>query len=155
MSKKKERPEYEALVKRIASGELTRQEASVIAEQQTGLSASTFRVWLSSERADDLKAVRGNAGANSAHSHAKNDPEKAKAYEQAIALVLSGKMPGSQAARQFNVNYTYLMRRVFEERLNGQPAQPAQKPDNEVILDVLSDPVRTKRLAEVIRNLKI
>lgn len=109
---KKERPEYEALVNRIASGELTRQQAADIAHEQTGLSKGTFLVWLSSSGASErLKEQRGSAGDNSIHSHAKNDPDKAKAYEEAVTMVLKG-MSGAQAARTFDVNYQYLMRKV-------------------------------------------
>lgn len=124
---KKERPEYEALVNRIASGELTRQQAAEIAHEQTGLSAGTFLVWLSSSGASErLKEQRGTAGDNSIHSHAKNDPDKAEAYKRAIDAVMHG-MPGAQAARRFDVNYQYLMRKVLNVRSRLQGTEGAQR----------------------------
>lgn len=124
---KKERPEYEALVNRIASGELTRQQAADIAHEQTGLSKGTFLVWLSSSGASErLKEQRGTAGDNSIHSHAKNDPDKAEAYKRAIDAVMHG-MPGAQAARRFDVNYQYLMRKVLNVRSRLQGTEGAQR----------------------------
>lgn len=150
MTAKKDRPEFEALVPRIASGELTRDQAAAIAHKQTGLAPGSFKVWVSQNHSDTLRAVRRSAGALSKHSHSQNDPDKAKAYEQALSTLMAGKMPGPQVARKFGVSYTYLMRLAKKES-----SKVAVQPDSEVILSVLNDPARMKKLAEVIRALQI
>ena len=116
---KKPRPEYEALVPRIASGELTRKEAAEISSQQTGLSPGSFTVWLhNSGHAEKLKHTRLNTGPNNIHSLSNPDnvdgydPAKVKAYEDALALAAIGKTSIRQAAAKFNVSYPYLLRKA-------------------------------------------
>ena len=108
------RPEYEVLAELISSGELTRKQAADRASAETGQSANTFLSWLrSSGWTEKLKHARGNAGSNSVHAH--KDPDKVKAYEEALAEALAtSKSVRSVAAKYAHrgVNYVYLARKV-------------------------------------------
>lgn len=105
------RPDYDKLVDRILSGELTRLEAANLSFEQTGLKPQTFLSWLrSSGNLEKLKPTRGNAGANSPFAH--TDPDKVKAYADATALALTGKGSVRAAAKMFGVNYPYLLRKL-------------------------------------------
>ena len=108
------RPEYEVLAELISSGELTRKQAADRASAETGQSANTFLSWLrSSGWAERLKHTRGNAGSNSVHAH--KDPDKVKAYAEALAEALSTKRSVRSVAAKYahrGVNYVYLARKV-------------------------------------------
>lgn len=115
MTKKLDRPEFEALVLRIASGEITRKEAAQIAHEQTGLSASTFQVWLSSSgHGAELK--HGNKG------RLRTDPDKAAAYAQAVKDVVDGGAHPEKVAKALDLSFGYLRRLVAEERKSQAPA---------------------------------
>lgn len=115
---KKERPEYEALFKRIAAGELTRSQAAEIAAEQTGLSQGTFLVWVSRAGAKGgLDHVKGSAGPNSPRSWAKLDPDKAKAYEAAMEEALTSKMSVLHISKKHGVSYPYLLQKVNTEKI--------------------------------------
>ena len=132
MTKKLDRPEFEALIPRIASGEITRKEAAEIVHQQTGKSPSTFLVWLSQQKLD---LPHGNAGPTSAKSHASTDPDKAAAYDQAVEAVMSNRMKGADAAAKFNVNYAYLMQLVYKKRKgNKAPAAGPAGPTTSAVV---------------------
>ena len=108
---KKPRPEYEALVERIARGEISRNEAADIAQEQTGASRQTFLSWVrTSGNSERLKDVRGNAGSNSIHAH--KDPAIVAAYDAALKLAVSGKVSIRQAAKVHNVSYPWLLTKV-------------------------------------------
>lgn len=110
------RPDYDKLVDRILSGELTRLQAADISFEQTGLKPQTFLSWLrSSGNLEKLKETRGNTGANSQFAH--TDPDKIKAYDDAMALALSGKVSARASAARFGVNYQYLLRKI--NKLDG------------------------------------
>lgn len=114
---KKPRPEYEALVPRIASGELTRKQAADIASEQTGLSPGSFLLWLNhSGRNKELVNTRRNAGETSVRALANTDPDKAKAYADAIKAVTEDHMNGELAAKKFGVSYQYMMRKIKEAK---------------------------------------
>jgi hypothetical protein len=114
MNPKADRTEYLALLARIRTGELSRREAAAQAHLQTGLSPSTFMSWLSSTRAiKELKDTRLSAGQNS--HFASKDPDKVKAYDDAVSAVLGG-LSGPRAAEKFGVNYQYLMQKVKQAR---------------------------------------
>lgn len=105
---KTNRPEFEALVDRIAAGEVTRDQASHLAAAATGVSPKTFLSWIrSSGAAQRLRGVRGNVGTNNIHAH--KDPDKVKAYEDAMALALSGKVSARTAALKYKVSYKWLL----------------------------------------------
>lgn len=110
------RPDNERLVERILSGEITRPQAARIFHETTGGSPDTFRSWLSTSGAAlRLKEFRANTGKRSIHAH--TDPDKVKAYEGAIALAMSGKVPLVEVARRFpSVNYVYLCRIVKKRK---------------------------------------
>lgn len=157
---KKERPEYEALVPRIASGEISRKEAAEISAKQTGLSPGSFLVWLhTSGRTETLKHTRLSAGANNIHSLSNPDnvdgydPDKAKAYEDAMALVTAGTTSMRKAAAKFGVSYPYLLKKARAAGLT-QPKQPlsATPEDEDLVRAVLSDPARVAALAKAIRD---
>lgn len=159
---KKHRPEYEALVPRIAIGEISRKQAAEISAEQTGLSPGSFLVWLhSSGNIESLKHTRLSAGANNIHSHNNPDnvdsydPDKVKAYEDAMALVMAGTTSMRKAAAKFNVSYPYLLKKARAAGLT-QPKQPKQPPaatpeDEDLVRAVLSDPARVAALAKAIR----
>lgn len=110
------RPEYDVLVTRILSGELTRLQAAELSETQTGLRPKTFLSWLrSSGKLPDLKDTRRNAGQLSQFAH--KDPDKIKSYADALALALSGKTSVRQAAIKYNVSYLHLLRKWRKARL--------------------------------------
>lgn len=116
MNKKRERPVYEALLAKIKSGELTRRQAAT-ASTITGLSEGTFTSWLKSSGATKdpwMLAVRLNAGQNSPFAH--KDPDKVKAYGDAVAAVIYEHMNPTQASRKFGVSYAYLNIKVRKER---------------------------------------
>jgi hypothetical protein len=111
------RPEYEALVQRIARGEITRPEAATLAASSTGLSANTFLSWLrSSGRVKDLIDRRGTVGQNSIHAH--KDPDKVLAYENALNAVMGGDLTMVAAAKKFDVSYRYLVKKVHKAKEN-------------------------------------
>ena len=104
------RPEYDVLVTRILSGELTRLQAADLSEAQTGLRPQTFLSWLrTSGKLPDLKATRRNAGSLSPFAH--KDPNKVNAYADALALALSGRVSVRQAAIKHGVSYIHLLRK--------------------------------------------
>lgn len=108
------RPEYEALAEMISSGQLTRKQAADRASAETGQSTNTFLSWLrSSGWAEKLKHARGNAGSNSIHAH--KDPDKVKAYDEALAEALATRKSVRSVAAKYahrGVNYVYLARKV-------------------------------------------
>lgn len=116
MTKKaRPRPEYEALVQRISTGEITRLEAAQLAVEQTGLSANTFLSWVrSSGVAKKLKHTRGTVGANSIHAH--KDPDKVKAYEDALAEAMGSSGSLTAIAAKHGVSYGYLSKKVRAAR---------------------------------------
>lgn len=111
---KAHRPEYEALAELISTGELTRKQAADRAHAETGQSTNTFLSWLrSSGWAEKLKHARGNAGSNSIHAH--KDPDKVKAYDEALAEALATRKSVRSVASKYahrGVNYIYLARKV-------------------------------------------
>ena len=112
---KKLRPDYERLVDRIAAGEITRAQAAELAHQATGQSAQTFLGWIRNSGASKrLRSVRGNVGANNIHAH--KDPVKVKAYEDALAMALSGQHSVRHAAANHGVSYQYLLHKVRKLR---------------------------------------
>jgi transposase-like protein len=122
MNPKKDRPEYEALKRKIESGELSRKQAALAAQMVTGLAPSTFMSWLRSSGAlKGLKHTRLSAGQNSHLAH--KDPDKVKAYEQAVSAVLEGQAP-KRAAEKFGVCYQHLLRKVHQAR----PPAPMRAP---------------------------
>lgn len=99
--------QFQEMVSRISSGELTRAQAAEVYQVKPG----TLGVWLArsgvySKSPDGPKKLHG-----AAVKWADTDPDKAKAYEEAVMKVLKG-MPGAEAARKYSVNYQYLMRKV-------------------------------------------
>lgn len=85
-------------------------QAAELSETQTGLRPKTFLSWLrSSGKLPDLKDTRRNAGQLSQFAH--KDPDKVKAYADALALALSGKTSVRQAAIKYSVNYLHLLRK--------------------------------------------
>ena len=122
MKKRKPRPEYEALIEKILDGEMSRKQAAALSKEQTGLSEQNFLSWITGYPGlkEKLKHTNGNKGANSPLAH--KDPDKVKAYEDAIAEVLSGRT-AVQVAKKYGVNYVYLCRRVACMR-----EKPAYKP---------------------------
>lgn len=138
---------FESLVPRILSGELTRNQAADMAHQETGYKQSTFLVWLhSSGNAKKLKGVRGSSGPRSVHSHAKNDPDKAKAYEDAVATVLAGQT-GAYAAKKYDVNYQYLMNIVKKRKSVGATSPTTST--SEYLNTILKDSTKAERLAHL------
>lgn len=125
MNPKKSRPEYEALVERILSRELTRAQASLIAAEQTGSSPQTFLGWITANKEvrEKLKPTRGSVGANSVHAH--TDPDKVKAYDDALSLALSGKVSTRAAALKHGVSYEYLCRLVRKNLAQSTASTPA------------------------------
>lgn len=120
------RPDYELLVARIESGEITRLKAAELSCEITGLKPQTFLSWLrSSGAAKRLKPTRGNAGSNSGWAH--TDPAVIKAYEEALALALSKKVSVRQAAAVHKVSYQYLLRKV------RAASGPTKKDDEDVV----------------------
>lgn len=149
---KKQRPEYEALVPRIASGELSRKQAAEISAEQTGLKAGSFLVWLhSSGHAEALKHTRLTAGTNS--PFAEKDPDKVKAYEDALEFSRASKKSLRSAAARFGVDYNQLLKKARAAGLT-QPkeAPPASQEDEDLVRAVLSDPARVAALAKAIRD---
>lgn len=114
-------PLFQDLFERIAAGQLTRAQAADIAAEQTGRSRNTYLSWItaSKERQQRLKPLRLNAGVNNVHAH--KDPEKIKAYEDAIAHALEGKMKIKAIARRFQVDYKYLLIKVRKARQTAVP----------------------------------
>lgn len=134
MNKKHDRPEYQILLAKIKSGELTRRQAATASQFVTGLSPSTFMSWLSSTRAiKELKETRLSAGQ---HSHfASKDPDKVKAYEQAVAAVLAGRRP-KQAAADYGVCYAYLLKKVEKARPKPPKAAPTT-PEEDLVQAIM------------------
>lgn len=111
MKKPQDRPEYEKLVARIETGELTRLQAADLSFEATGLKPQTFLSWLrSSGAAERLKSTRGNAGSNSQFAH--TDPAVIQAYTEALALALTKKVSIRRAADVHKVSYQYLLKKV-------------------------------------------
>ena len=70
---------------------------------------------------EKLRYTNGNRGSNSIHAH--KDPDKVKAYEDAISEVLDGR-PATLTSKKYGVNYTYLCRRarkIAKERRTPHP----------------------------------
>lgn len=128
MKNPRPRPEYEALITKILAGEISRKEAATISKEQTGLSEQSFFSWITKSKdiREKLRPTNGNRGQNSVHAH--KDPDKVKAYEDAISEVLAGR-PANVAAKKYGVNYTYLCRRARtiakEQRALNPTASPA------------------------------
>lgn len=139
-------PQFESLVPRILSGEITRQQAADIACQETGYSRSTFLVWLNtSGNAAKLKGVRGSSGPRNIHSHAQNDPNKVKAYEDAVKTVLAGQT-GTYAAEKHGVNYQYLMKLINKRKLQEQKHIREQSAA-EYLQKLVENPLKAEKLA--------
>ena len=136
-NKRKHRPEYEALVLRVQAGEITRQRAAELAHEQTGLSEQTFLSWItSSGSAKLLRDQRGSAGANSIHSHARNDPDKAIAYEEAVAAALASRGSVKAVYNKFaerGVSYVHLASLVRKAR----PPRPQSLPPKEDLVQAI------------------
>ena len=106
---------------RIASGELTRQQAAELSREKTGLKPQTFLSWLrTAGKVQELKPTRRNAGQNSTFAH--TDPDKIKAYDDALKLSLTKKVSIRAAAAKYKVSYPYLLRKV---RKATEPRTPA------------------------------
>ena len=121
MKKRKPRPEYEALIQKILAGEISRKQAAALSREQTGLSEQSFLSWITAFPGlkEKLKPTNGNKGANSHLAH--KDPDKVKAYEDAIAEVMAGR-PATLAAEKYGVNYVYLCRRARSMTLEKNAA---------------------------------
>lgn len=114
-------PKFLELFERVAAGELTRAQASDIALEETGRSRNTFLAWIisSKERKERLKPLRLTVGVKNVHAH--KDPDKVKAYADAVELALTGKMKISDVARRFNVDYGYLLIKVRAAKQATKP----------------------------------
>lgn len=152
------RPEYEALVERIASGEITRLQAADLSYEITGLRPQTFLSWLrTSGNAKKLTPTRRNAGASSTFAH--TDPDKIKAYDDALALALSNKVSIRAAAAKYKVSYPYLLRKV--RKAGGtEPKKPVTLPQQTKELDVgdiarklADDPRKREALAKALKDI--
>lgn len=143
MKPSKPRPEYETLVQRIAAGELSREQAAAESENLTGLKGGTFLSWLRTSGATQkLKPVRRNAGVNSPFAH--TDPDKIKAYEDAMALASSGRVSVRAAALRHGVSYPYLLRK-FHKANPPDMEQTAQKVER-LVKALATDPVKRTAL---------
>jgi hypothetical protein len=139
------RPEFEALVDRVAAGEITRAQAAQIASETVGVSPNTFLSWVrSSGAAARLKNVRGTVGQRNVHAH--KDPAVVKAYDDAVALALSGKVSVRQAAAAHNVSYPWLLAKVRKV----QPAK-ATAERIEVVRYTTANEEAVKRLEEAVQ----
>lgn len=133
MRKRQPRPEYEALVERILAGEIPRKTAAALARVQTGLSEQNFLSWITGYPGlkEKLKPTNGNRGQNSHLAH--KDPDKVKAYEEAIAEVMAGRT-AVQVAKRYKVNYVYLCRRVRKLQEDMAPkSSPADQATAEAL----------------------
>jgi hypothetical protein len=129
--RRKPRPDYEALVDRVQAGEITRLQAA-----QLSGAPNTFLSWVRSSGAYlRLKDVRASAGDKHWHSHAKLDPDKAAAYEEALALAQTGRLSLLAISRQFaarGVSYEYLLRlHNRRKKAQAQPVSGDQRADDE------------------------
>lgn len=122
MCMKRNDAQFQEMVSRISSGELTRAQAAEVYQVKPG----TLGVWLArsgvySKSPDGPKKLHG-----AAVKWADTDPDKAKAYEEAVMMVLKG-MPGAEAARKYNVNYQYLMRKAASAQRLMEEAEAKHK----------------------------
>lgn len=133
-------PKFIELFERVASGELTRAQAAEIAFEETGRSRNTFLAWIisSKERKERLKPLRLTVGTNNVHAH--KDPDKVKAYADAVALALTGKMKISDVARRFHVDYGYLLIKVRAAK--ATPATLNYRAANDSTAEILERFVR-------------
>lgn len=110
-----DRTHFAPLVEEIKAGRLTRAEAAARAAEASGCSPNTFLSWLRSSGATkQLKDVRLTAGANHKDSHAKNNPEVERAYQEALAEVARGKVSVRSIAARYEsrgVSYVWLLAR--------------------------------------------
>src|SRR4051812_7814026 len=83
-------PEFQALVQRIADGEISREQAAEL----SGVPANTFKTWLRRSGAlGAIKPTRRSAGVY--HYAAQKDPDKVDAYRDAIEECLRPVNPPS------------------------------------------------------------
>ena len=115
---------FDQLVDRIASGEITRKQAT----EMSGLNIHTFNGWLKRSGAlARLRDTRGNLGDNNVHSHAKNNPELGLVYKQAVEKALASPRTSLMSVwRGFpQTNYEILRQKVA--------AAKRSQPDKETI----------------------
>ena len=154
------RPDYDKLVDRILAVEISRQEAADLSFELTGLKPQTFLSWLrSSGKLDMLKPTRANAGANSQFAH--TNPDKVKAYEDALALALTGKVSIRAAALKFDVSYPYLLKKARKAGLTQAkeaqvtphtPEAPQENADEDLVRAILADPAKVRAFAMALRE---
>lgn len=134
MRKPQPRPDYDKLVERILSGELTRLQAADISYEITGLKPKTFLSWLrSSGKLPELAPTRGNRGDGSPFSfrnpdNPNYDPGKAAAYDKAVAQAMSTTSKSVRAiAKDHGVNYVYLLRKLSKAKAEAAGTETADR----------------------------
>lgn len=124
-------PEFKALVKRLESGEITRNQAV----QESGLAYSTLTTWLARTGA----AIPDNRRTNHADkpftphaavlNGAEMTPDKANALNAAVDKVLAGGTSARAAAAEFGVSHVTVAAKVRKIRLaQGLPVQARTSP---------------------------
>lgn len=88
---------FNAMVARLAAGELTRQQAA----EEYGVNYGTLCVWLGRSKLNDSTARKTpKAVYGAAVDWAIKDPDKVKALDAAVAKVLAGEISALAAAKQ-------------------------------------------------------
>lgn len=113
-------PQFQEILARIRSGELTRAQAAA----EYGLNPGSLNTWISrSGQAHTLPSRRGKAG--TAAERAEKDPDKVAAMEAAVKRVLTGEISAlAMAQLDPRVNPRTLAAKVRQARLKaGLPVQ--------------------------------
>lgn len=112
-------PQFNEMISRLQSGELTRNQAAA----EYGIGIGTLNVWISRKKLAGTIPAVGLSGA--ALEWAETDPDKVNARRQATARVLSGEISALAAAKEYpGMSPTTLALDVRKARIaQGLPVQ--------------------------------